>query len=70
MDGAIAIANISDESVVANINIDGFSSENARILFTDLDTRRTLTGKTLSSGRLVLPPNSCVEIQLTDVTRL
>ncbi|MBQ5746691.1 MAG: hypothetical protein IIV81_02010, partial [Clostridia bacterium] len=70
IDGAIAIANTSDDSVTANINALGFSTDNARILFTDLYTRRTLTGRTLSGGRLVLPPNSCVEIQLTDVSKI
>lgn len=70
IDGAIAIANINDDSVVANINALGFSTNNARILFTDLYTRRTLTGRTLENGRIVLPPNSCVEIQLTDASKI
>lgn len=61
---AIVLANTKDEAIEVGLEILDFPTEEVQILRIDEENRYTLTGETLSTNSITLPPFGCAEIKL------
>ena len=61
---AIVIANPTADDAELTLALSGFDATDVQILRIDEGNRSTLTGETLSRGKLLLPAAGCVEIRL------
>lgn len=60
----LVVSNTNDEPVELFLRMANFNISEAQILRIDEENRYTLTGETLSEGKLLLPANACVEVKL------
>ena len=65
--GAIAISNVSEDDVKVTFDIKNFPTADVQVLRVDDGFRYTLTGETLESGAITIPPYGLVEIKLLDL---
>jgi len=61
---AIVLSNTNDDTVTVSLDVNGFDTDEVQVLRIDEENRYTLTGETIDSKKIVLPPCSCVEIKL------
>ncbi|MBE6597405.1 MAG: hypothetical protein E7641_07025 [Ruminococcaceae bacterium] len=64
---ALVVSNVNPEPITVSLDISGFPTDDVEVLRIDGEYRYTLTGETLSDGKLTMPPYSCAEIKLLDL---
>ena len=65
---SIVISNVNESPISLNIDVKSFPTSDVQILRIDEENTYALTGETLEGGKLMLPENSCVEIQLFNLS--
>ncbi len=65
---ALVLANTADEPLSVSLDLLGFPMDDVEIFRIDEEHRYTLTGEDLATASITLPPYSCAEIRLVDLT--
>jgi hypothetical protein len=61
---AIVLSNTNNDAVNVTLDLAGFDADLVQTLRIDEENRYTLTGESIKSGVVTLPPYSCLEIKL------